>query len=67
MKKEALRSLPVTDKDRKFKALAELDGDEASLEAGEELAREEKRIVGRASRNSIDKEVLGENNKLTTE
>jgi hypothetical protein len=50
LKKEASRHLNLTDKDKKLKALAELDGDEATLAKGEEVWKEETRIVGKQPR-----------------
>lgn len=51
--------MAVTEEDKKFKALVERDQDEATLAAGEEVVREEKRIVGKAPRGSMDTDVLG--------
>jgi hypothetical protein len=45
-----------------------MDTEQASLAAGEEVLKEEKRIVGKQSRNLVDKELLGDTKgKLTTE
>ena len=59
LKKEASKNAALTAEDRQFKALIERDSDEAKLAAGEELIRDEKRIVGKAPRGSIDKEIYG--------
>jgi|LauGreDrversion4_2_1035121.scaffolds.fasta_scaffold387656_2 hypothetical protein len=47
LKKEASRHITMTEKDKKLKALAELDSDQGALAKGEELFKEEKRIVGK--------------------
>jgi hypothetical protein len=68
LKKEASRHTSMTPADKKLKSLAEMDSDEASIAAGEEVIREEKRIVGKDARTLVDKEILGDaKGKLTTE
>lgn len=67
LKKEASRHLSLSDSDKKLKALAELDSDQSQLAKGEELFKEEKRIVGKQPKSQLDKEILGIETKLTTE
>jgi hypothetical protein len=67
LKKEASRHLSLSDSDKKLKALAELDSDQSALAKGDELFKEEKRIVGRQPKGQVDKEILGIETKLTTE
>jgi len=59
--------LSLSEADKKLKALADNDADSAQLAKGEEIIKEEKRIVGKQARNQIDKEILGIQGKLTTE
>jgi hypothetical protein len=58
LKKET-KNVAMTKADQEFKKLADRDGDEAQLAAGQELAKDETRIVGKAPRGSVDKELLG--------
>jgi hypothetical protein len=47
LKKEASKHMQLSDTDRKLKALADNDADSAQLAKGEEIFKEEKRIVGK--------------------
>ena len=47
LKKEASRHAQLTSEDKKLKGLAELHSNEATLAAGEEVFKDEKRIVGK--------------------
>lgn len=67
LKKEASRHLTMSDKDKKLKALAELDSEQGALAKGDELFKEEKRIVGKQPKGQADKEILGIQGKLSTE
>ena len=67
LKKEASRHLTMTEKDKKLKALADLDSEQGALAKGEELFKEEKRIVGKQPKGQTDREILGIQGKLTTE
>jgi hypothetical protein len=67
LKKEASRHLTLSSSDHKLQKLAEEDVNESALAKGEEVLKEEKRIVGKDKRS----EVIGEDGlapkKLTTE
>lgn len=69
LQREAKRASKMTDADKQFKALAETDSDMGTLAQGKELAKEDTKIVGRAPRGSVDREILGAESKkaLTVE
>ncbi len=66
LKKEASRHLSLSPTDQRMKRLAEEDGNEAALAKGDEVIKEEKRIVGKDKRTEVMPESLN-GQKLTTE